>query len=444
MTLSRALIASLLTFYCSQAFSTIEITGVTGASNWEYDGNTLVIWAGTAGPECPERTCNNCTDGPQPCNENRINSNGSLTINFTSDSRSGIPVIADFNKQTLNISTGNLAISANTNTPVAIPWSQICAQSDGNNTDGIGRGNCNSNTQIRLFVGIDGSSNGLGDGSLDNNTEDDALSFTVNVRSRIPEEFRIPTFSLFPGDEKVFMLTPDDEGEGELGENKNDERPPIEFPSSFPSYDNTRITHIRFYYEEVPEGEDGCAHANSIGNDSLSIETEVIDISDNSSFVELSNLYFRGFQNNVTYVFKIALVDEAGNVGLFYNGLCDRNAHVITPTEVNGLLKGCFIATAAYGQSHKILETFYQFRDQKLRPYALGKIIHDLYYTYSPPLANIIRDNILLKYIARILLIPFWIYAFLALQIGHLLTFFLLASFMSILIYFFIRKNIII
>ena len=448
MMLSRILIISFfILLYCPQVFSTIEITGVIGASRYNEEEN--VIWAGLGGTNpgtCTTETCNNCLGGgsnevPQACNNNRINPNGNLTINFTSDSASGFPIITDSNKQAIGRTTTNiLPVSANTVTSVSIPWSTLCSQSNGNN------GNCENigSTQIPLYIGIDSSNDdGRSDGSL-NDSGDDSLRIVIEFRSQLPEEARISTFSLFPGDEKVVMLTPDDEGEGELLGNKTDDVAPIEFPDGFPSYGNTRITHIRFYYEEVPEGEDSCGYMSQITNQSLHIETEVIDIGDNSSFIELSNLYFTGFQNYSTYVFKIALVDEAGNIGLFYNGSCDPEGHVITPTPVDGLLPGCFIATAAYGRSHKILEIFYQFRDQKLLPYTLGKIVHDLYYTYSPPLANIIRDNVFLKYIARILLVPFWIYAFLALQIGHILTFLLLASFISILIYFFMKKNVII
>ena len=463
MILSRIFMTFFLILYCPQAFSIIEITDVRGAgpgpSHWTYNPNTnsLSIWAGLGGPnrggrdEICDETCNNCLGGTQSCNEHSINLNGDLIINFRSDTQSGIPIITDFNKQAIsNPAQNSIPTSANTTVEIGIPWSQICALPSANN--------CQDNVQVRLSVGIDGSNNGSGNGSLDNDAEDDSLQFTINIRLEPPPDAYIPIFSLFPGDEKIIMLTPADEGEGELGiirgdsgiSPRDDGVSPIEFPDSFPSYGNTRITHIRFYYVEVPNGEDGCNFATQIGNNSDYVETEVTDLGEGSTQVELSDLYFKEdaqqnpFQNNLTYVFKIALVDEAGNVGLFYNGTCDPVTHVITPSEVHGLLPECFIATAAYGKSHKILETFYQFRDQKLLPYILGKIIHTIYYTYSPPLANIIQDSAFLKYIARILLIPFWIYAFLALQIGHILTFFLLASSISILIYFFIKKNVII
>ncbi len=447
MVLFRIFIVSFFILYCPQAFSKIEITDVVGASNWEYeeyDGNSLIIWAGLAGPStCNNGVCDNCNGGLGDCNRNRIDEDGYLTIHFRSDVRPGIPLITDANNRSTPLGERNITIPVNANDPASsrVAWSRICTQPNADN--------CTGNAQLTLLVGIDGSNNGQGNVSLDNDAEDDSLSFTVYIRKRLPQE-GINTFSLFPGDEKVIMLTPADEGAGEFGPKKIDEHPPIIFPNGFPTYDGTRITYIRFYYVEVPNGEEGCSiDERGIGNNSDYVETEVIDLLEGSSKVELSNLYFtktnqrNTFKNNVTYVFKIALVDEAGNVGRF-NTSCDPVTHVITPSEVHGLLPGCFIATAAYGESHKILETFYQFRDQKLLPYTLGKLIHNLYYIYSPPLANIIQDNVLLKYMARISLIPFWIYAFLALQIGHILTFFLLASFTSILIYFFIKKNVII
>ena len=436
-------IALLLIFYSPQAFSSIRDIVVKGASRYEYDGeNSPTVWAGLAGPPiCNGSTCNNCNGGLRSCNETRIDSDGDLTIEFRSDTTAGVPIVTDSNKQTTigrRIIPNIPSVPVNELTSVEVRWSDICAQEDSNCDVTIG------NRRVPISIGIDSDNNG----SL-SDSGDDSLQVNIEFRSELPSK-GIETFTLFPGDEKVYMLTPDDK---ELI--PGTPKPNIEFPDGFPAYDGNLITEIRFYYKEVSGGENISDALNRIANSSSYVKTEVTDLDPSGGDVELSQLYFtksdgpkeKGtlpFNNDSTYVFKIALVDEAGNIGLF-NNTFDETRHVVTPSEVIGLLKDndfCFIVTAAYGKSHKILETFYQFRDQKLLPYALGRIIHDLYYTYSPPLADIIRDNVFLKYIARISLIPFWIYAFLALQIGHILTFLLLAGSISIPIYFLIKKKV--
>ena len=445
-------------FYSLQAFSSIILEGVSGASrdNLSEDRKAPIIYGGTAGtnPGTCTDVCNNCIGGLQDCNERRINDGGYLTLSFRSDTRSGIPIITDSNKQ-ITISERILnapIVGANETQQVRVLWSRIC----GDSCDNVGN---NGNGLIIIVIGIDGSNNGEGNGSL-NDSEDDSLQVTIQIKKNLPNN-GIETFTLFPGDEKVFMLlNPRPDGGGDealIPDSPNN----IVFPNLFPFYEGSLIKEIRFYYEEMSDEESVEDALGRIGNDSTYVRKEVIRLGENSGDVDLgSTLYFtesdgpngkegQQFRNGFTYVFKVALVDEAGNVGLFRDnrdGIEQRQ--VIVPSEVMGALENkntpsfCFIATAAYGKSHKMLDIFYKFRDQKLLPYKLGRIIHDLYYTYSPPFAGIIRDNVFLKYIARILLIPFWVYAFLALQIGHILTFFLLASFISMFMYLLIKKRI--
>lgn len=68
---------------------------------------------------------------------------------------------------------------------------------------------------------------------------------------------------------------------------------------------------------------------------------------------------------------------------------------------------GCFIATAAYGSYvHPYVVRLSEFRDRYLMSNPLGRVIVRLYYRYSPPIADFIRDRDLLKGIVRILLTP--------------------------------------
>ena len=63
---------------------------------------------------------------------------------------------------------------------------------------------------------------------------------------------------------------------------------------------------------------------------------------------------------------------------------------------------GCFIATAAYGTSlHEDIDVLRDFRDEYLMTNQIGRAFTDIYYTTSPPIADVIRDNEGLRTIVR-------------------------------------------
>jgi hypothetical protein len=69
---------------------------------------------------------------------------------------------------------------------------------------------------------------------------------------------------------------------------------------------------------------------------------------------------------------------------------------------------GCFIATAAYGspmEPHvKILR---KFRDRFLIDSKIGRKFVEIYYTYSPPIADFIAKHASLRIMVRLSLLPF-------------------------------------
>jgi hypothetical protein len=63
---------------------------------------------------------------------------------------------------------------------------------------------------------------------------------------------------------------------------------------------------------------------------------------------------------------------------------------------------GCFIATAAYGTSlHEDIDVLRDFRDEYLMTNQIGRAFTELYYSTSPPIADVIRDNEGLRTIVR-------------------------------------------
>jgi len=83
----------------------------------------------------------------------------------------------------------------------------------------------------------------------------------------------------------------------------------------------------------------------------------------------------------------------------------DMGAAEFTPSKFSS--ENCFIATAAYGSfMHDDVKLLRQFRDAYLLSNTAGKWIVGMYYHYSPPIADIIRQRDWLKGLTRWLLVP--------------------------------------
>ena len=79
--------------------------------------------------------------------------------------------------------------------------------------------------------------------------------------------------------------------------------------------------------------------------------------------------------------------DPAGNIVLYFNG--------------DG------IATAAYGTPMaEEIQVLREFRDQILMKSEAGRVFIDIYYEYSPPIAEFIKDKPLLRAKVRAILKP--------------------------------------
>ena len=68
----------------------------------------------------------------------------------------------------------------------------------------------------------------------------------------------------------------------------------------------------------------------------------------------------------------------------------------------------CFIATAVYGSPmYPQVQLLREFRDRFLQPYEWGEKLANAYYAYSPPFADRLREQPLLKAFIRMMLWPF-------------------------------------
>jgi subtilisin family serine protease len=145
---------------------------------------------------------------------------------------------------------------------------------------------------------------------------------------------------------------------------------------------------------------------------------------------------------------KTSLVDGAIDMGdygednIYGNGRLnlDINAAISSSTGTGGGGGGgCFIATAAYGSYEAPYEMILRkMRDRFLLTNAAGKAFVHLYYTYSPPMADIIANHNSLKIAVRIGLLPLVGVSWLALKTGVLFTLFTL-TLLTLFIMGFIR-----
>jgi len=79
----------------------------------------------------------------------------------------------------------------------------------------------------------------------------------------------------------------------------------------------------------------------------------------------------------------------------------------------------CFIATASFGTFlHPSVDTLRDFRDTFLLDNRCGRWLVELYYRVSPPLAEMVAASAPLRFVGRVLLLPWVGFSWLALRLG--------------------------
>ena len=109
-----------------------------------------------------------------------------------------------------------------------------------------------------------------------------------------------------------------------------------------------------------------------------------------------------GLASNTQYDFKAELRHD-GTVVEIEGTVLQFTTGTPPPWGAGG---GCFIATAAYGTpSARQINVLREFRDDVLLKNTVGSQFIALYYRFSPPIANIIAENQILRTLIRELLI---------------------------------------
>jgi len=114
-----------------------------------------------------------------------------------------------------------------------------------------------------------------------------------------------------------------------------------------------------------------------------------------------------GLENGLTYNYYVKCKDESENTNSddFVITFSIANTQAVNNTSSGG--KNCFIATAAYGtplaEEVKILS---RFRDKHLLTNYCGKTFVNMYYKYSPKMAEYISQKPGLKRVIRLMLSP--------------------------------------
>ena len=204
---------------------------------------------------------------------------------------------------------------------------------------------------------------------------------------------------------------------------------------NYPALANgSSIKALRLYYYKTANTTVAQEISNPVDFANITPAGGYAELPVDSSGNIIGNGRITGLENNGVYVFKMAHVDQAGNVGLFVANdagatsdlMCatsDQTCHIAEPGAVEGILAkdlNCFIATAAYGSPFASkVQTFRAFRNKFLLHSYLGKkFIHFYYFEFGPNAADFIRHSDALRAMSRTALYPLWLFAKLSLELG--------------------------
>ena len=416
---------SILLFGSLSATAEITITEVTGTSSRTFSSTGVEVIAGFNGTCATTSTgvCDSCTSpaSTSTCTVGDANCCGGTTC-FTCNTRTVTDsTVLTITLKSDNITSGTVKIKSTTDSRDSTttsnsggvftftrPWSDICQLVASCSCSDISSGSC-----TELASGTKSADLTLEVTGTDTETDSGTVKFSLYFQSSTnsgtassPAEESLRDFFVYPGDEKVYIE------QSNIG-------------------NFTNLSGIQFYigtgsfeyaYVKAPQSPTAAGET---------LESAFQDVDTDGTIAQVID----GLENGVTYHFRPASVDKAGNV---YNAMDDAyligkscgvttsgggNAdcsYAGTPSKVVGLLTedlNCFVATAAYGsQLDPHIDTFRSFRQKVLLRSQLGMALNRAYYNYGPKMARALHEHPWMKPLARAILWPAWGLTFLSLH----------------------------
>ena len=416
-----------LFLYSFSASATITVQSVSGASSFDPNVKPYQIFGGTAGDQATcygldgDSTCNTCNGSLTACNTNRIFEQKILTFTILSDS------IPDNTPNTVFIRVGTTVVTPyrspstvngkNIAGTISVLWKDLCFALEQAATGSVFTSLCEGGALSGTMT--------IGFANAGVTTVADSIDVQVRVfdpdptqatRNEInlcsgstPPAFPdqgICDFTMFPGDQKAYVTQ-------------------LEPFGAFPNSGILKIKYLRFYYSTVD--------FTDVSDLSSYKDIQLDTTNSTGGSVETQSDKLTDLVNDQIYYFRVASVDEAGNITDFTSDAAILDActaspalgscrFMTMPSAVLGLLPkdfNCFITSAAYGSSMEPhVELFKKFRGEILMKSSLGRTFTRWYYKYGPYPAVFIMQNPVLKPVARAILWPAYGIAWVSLNYG--------------------------
>lgn len=428
-------ITALILLCCNLSLATIAIQGIDGDySNKEQDTSSSIwtIRVGSLGDDCksvdpnnigyPCDSCQSYTSN-QGCNHSYVNiddPDAVLSITISSSEKTGkVSLITGNSTDTdtsivVNPVTQETIGSAGSSGTINVKWSEICIAIAEKNNSTVA--SCaaaiasNSIMSETLYIGVEDDAD---TDSVFGSADDEAIELKIVIitdayyatNTSVTQttadtctsttEPGICKFEIFPGDEKVYLLSA------------------LRSSGDFPSASGFNFDNIVLFYN----ASDACSSFPDYRSNYKKLSI-TINSTDSTNF-SVNKGFVSGLTNGTDHCFGVAVEDEAGNIVGFSGGTFSTSSHRANPDEVVGILEegNCFIATASFGNPlSKELDTFRAFRDKILSQFNWGRQFIDFYYQVSKPIAYKIANNPPLKAMSQIFLWPVLIFAWLSLQ----------------------------
>jgi hypothetical protein len=407
------------------AFGTISNVNYGGAS-FVLQGSTStttstsdIVYGGVAGSASTctgTDVCDNCHGPIKPCNARRITPNTNFIVVLKTDNKDAVKVGS---KILLQIGSGTSYLSpnsatetlaVNTELTATFSWGNLCKL-----TELGGKADCSGADKADVTAKIGFDSNN--DSTF--NDGEEVYTFKISLVGNYINDSTDPTYSYHSA---LCGQTPPapktNDGFCHFTLYKGDQKIYIENEVVAETYNKTATSGIdfaavRFYYEQA-----ACANAASFDAITLDSPNHTTAITASGDSFLLNDGFVPNLENYKNYIFRMANIDQAGNVFLFSpssttaGGSVDYlncTQHSAAPEEVMGLVEsnGCFIATAAYGTTMaKEIDVLREFRSKILLKSSLGRVLTKIYYTYSPDLALKLKKNPLARTLVRYTLWP--------------------------------------